>query len=148
MRDHVRILGILNIVMGSFTALAGIAVLVALGGVAGLVAATVRPEDYHNQIVAAPILLIVGLAAAIFFLVLALPSIIGGWGLMRYKPWARVLMIIVSAFHLLHVPLGTALGIYGFWVLFSEEGRRVFEPGRPYITGSNYPVAPVPPNQM
>ena len=148
MRDHIRVLGILNIVMGCFTALIGVAVLFALGGIAGIVASTARPEEYHDQIVVAPILLILGVAIAIFFLLLALPSIIGGWALMKFKPWARIMMIIVSTLHLLHVPLGTALGVYGFWVLFSEEGRRVLESGNAYGTASNYPIAQVPRNQI
>ncbi len=147
MRDHVRILGILNIVMGCLVAAVGVVVLLVMGGIAGFVTVSGTAGDSHDGAMAAPILAAIGLAVAIFFLVLALPSIIGGWGLLHYKPWARILMIIVSAFHLLHVPLGTALGVYGLWVLLSDEGGRVFETGPPnYLSQTaTYPAPPNPP---
>jgi hypothetical protein len=138
MRDHIRIIGILNIVMGCLIALVGIAGLVVLGGIAGFLTASGATGDYGNGAVAAPLLAMIGVGIAVFFLVLALPSILGGWGLLKFKPWARVLMIVVSVFHLFHVPLGTALGIYGLWALLSEEGRLLFEGGR-----QNYVPAPV-----
>jgi hypothetical protein len=49
--------------------------------------------------------------------------------LITFKPWARVLAIILSALHLLNIPFGTALGIYGLWVLLSNEGERCFAAG-------------------
>ena len=60
--------------------------------------------------------------------VLAIPYVIAGAGLMRLKPWARPFGMILSTFGLLNVPLGTALGIYGLWVLMSEEADAVFSP--------------------
>jgi hypothetical protein len=140
MRDHIRILGILNIVMGALTALIGIIVLIALGGAAGIIGAGLT-GDYENGQVAGPILAIVGLCIAVFFLILALPSIIGGWGLMNLKPWARILIIIVSVLHLFNFPFGTALGVYGLWVLLSDEGRRIFEsPAQAYVPPAPYPA--------
>jgi hypothetical protein len=57
-------------------------------------------------------------------------------------------MIIVSVFHLLHIPLGTALGVYGLWVLFSDEARRILETGgQLYIPPVPYPAAPGSPQQ-
>jgi hypothetical protein len=41
-------------------------------------------------------------------------------------------MIIVSGFSLLHFPLGTALGIYGLWVLVNEQTRQLLESGGAY----------------
>ena len=126
MRDHIRILGILNIIMGALTALIGIAALLVLGGVAGAIGSGLS-GDLDNGQVAAPVLAIIGLCIAVFFLILALPSILGGWGLLNFKPWARILIIIVSVLHLLNFPFGTALGVYGLWVLLSDEARRIFE---------------------
>lgn len=131
MRDHIKILGILNIVMGGFTALAGIAVLLFVGGLAGVIAAALRDSlgDSNGGAIAAPVIATIGAGIAGFLLLLAAPSIIGGFGLLHYKPWSRVLMIIVSVFHLLHVPLGTALGVYGLYVLLNEETRQLLESG-------------------
>ncbi len=130
MRDHIKILGILNIVLGSLSALAGLVILVASGTVAGLIAAAINSADGSGTpFIAAPLIAAIGFGIAIFFVVLGLPAIIGGWGLLHYRPWSRILMLIVSAFHLLHVPIGTAIGIYGLWVLTTEEGSRLLQSG-------------------
>ena len=57
----------------------------------------------------------------------ALPLIIAGVGLLSFKPWARILAIIISILNLLQFPFGTALGFYGIWVLFSRDGQALFE---------------------
>lgn len=127
MRDHVRILGILNIVMGGLVALIGIAAFVILGTMGGVIAAWVQTGNYGDSAAAGPIVATIGFCIALFFLLLAAPSILGGWGLLHYKPWARILMIVISALHLFHIPLGTALGVYGLWVLLSSQTQPLFE---------------------
>jgi hypothetical protein len=144
MREHVRILGILNIIMGCLTAAGGIVVLIIMGGAAKLLTLTTSVSD-QDAATAAPIVATVGVIIAIFLLVLAAPSIIGGWGLLNFRPWSRVLTIVLSVFHLFHIPLGTALGVYGLWVLFSDEGRRLLESGgQPF---QPFPAAYPPPMQ-
>src|SRR3954451_6031136 len=123
MRDHIKILGILNIVMGSLTACIGLVAFIILGGLAGAISWSGVSAQDNGAPFAAPILSLIGLGLAAFFVLLGLPSIIGGWGLLRLRPWARVFILVVSGFHLLHVPLGTALGVYGFWVLLSDEAK-------------------------
>jgi hypothetical protein len=145
MREHIRILGILNIIMGGFVALAGVVVLLVMGGIAGVITASGTNDDRFGP---APLLAAIGMGAAIFLLLLAAPSIIGGWGLLKFRPWSRVLMIVVSVFHLLHIPLGTALGVYGLWVLFSDDARRILESGgQAYFAPAPYPAAPAAPQQ-
>lgn len=60
--------------------------------------------------------------------VLAIPHLIAGMGLMRLKPWSRPLGTVLSTFSLLNLPLGTAVGLYGLWVLMSPEADEVFSP--------------------
>lgn len=145
MRDHVRLLGILNIVMGCLVALIGVVIFVILGGAAGAISTQQIPTDTQAAL---PIIALVGVCVGVFFLVLAAPSIIGGWGLLKFRPWARILVIIVSIFHLFSFPFGTALGVYGLWVLLSEEGRRIFEgPAyQGYVPLPPYPAQTPPPN--
>ncbi len=139
MRDHVRILGILNIILSSLGVFGAIAILVIFGGLAGFIGFSGVDRD---QLPAAPILATIGVAIAVFLLVISLPGIIGGWGLLHFKPWARVLMIVISVLNLLHVPFGTALGVYGLWVLLSDEGRRIFETrGQGYFPPPSYPAS-------
>jgi hypothetical protein len=145
MRDHLRIVAILNIIMGAFIALLGCFILLIVGGAATFVGAAVASAgdiDPSHAAFAVPILATIGLAIAIFFFVLSLPCIIGGWGLLRYKSWSRILMIVISVLHLFHVPLGTALGVYGLWVLLSDEGRRILESGGAYVLQPAYPSYP------
>ncbi|MBV9300527.1 MAG: hypothetical protein JOY62_05055 [Acidobacteriaceae bacterium] len=141
MRERVKILGILNIVMGCLGALAGIVVLVVFGGLAGLAGASAGPwRTDQDGVMAAPMLAFIGVGIALFLFVLSAPSIIGGWALMKFKPWARVLMIVISVLHLFHIPLGTALGIYGLWVLLNDETRRLFQSGgQAYVPAPTYP---------
>ena len=123
MRDHVRIVAILHIVFGALGALAGLLILVLLGGIGSLVAAFGHSPDAE---IAAPILTLIGGFVCVLLLVLSVPGIIGGVGLLKYQPWARVLMIVISALDLLNFPFGTALGVYGLWVLLQTETERLF----------------------
>jgi hypothetical protein len=124
MQQHIKILGVLNIVWGAMGAFGGLAMMVVLGvafGIAGSVSHQ-QPEAF----VALPIIAIIGGAISIFLLLMSVPAIIVGIGLICFRPWARVLSIIISALHLLNIPIGTALGIYGLWVLFSQESQQYF----------------------
>jgi hypothetical protein len=47
-------------------------------------------------------------------------------GLARARPWARNLALVLAAFNLLLLPLGTALGLYTAWVLLHEGVREQF----------------------
>ena len=125
MRKHVQLLGILNIVWGSLFVLGALVITVIFGGTVGLIGAVSHEPDAH---VAMPILSLIGGVLVVFLLVLSIPSILTGIGLLRLAPWSRILGIVVSALHLFNVPIGTALGIYGLWVLLSNETVSLFEP--------------------
>jgi len=126
MAQHVRILGILHIVFGGLGVLAAIIVLMIFGGISALVGFSDHSADSATAV---PILGIIGGFVFILVLVLSLPGLIIGIGLMQFKPWARIAGIILSAFDLVSVPpFGTALGIYGLWVLLNGETERMFAP--------------------
>ncbi len=123
MVTHVKVLGILHIVLGALGVLAGLGLLALFGGIAGLVNAT---ADYGDARVAVPILQIIAWAVFGFLFVISLPGIIAGIGLLQFQNWARILTIVLSALDLLNVPIGTALGIYGLWVLLSPGAEQLF----------------------
>ena len=125
MRDHVRILAYLYIFFGALGLLAALAVLFIFGGLAGVVGMA-NPQDAEAVHVAVPILGIIGMLAFVLVLLLSLPSVIAGAGLLKFRPWARLLTIVLSALNLPMVPFGTALGIYGLWVLLQQETERMF----------------------
>jgi hypothetical protein len=64
-----------------------------------------------------------------YIVIFSAAQIIGAVGLLKRKSWSRILMIIVSAFKLLNVPLGTALGIYTIWVLIQDETKGILDAG-------------------
>ena len=125
MRKHVQLLGILNIVWGSLFVFGALILIFIFGGTVGLIGALSHEPDAH---IAMPILSLIGGVLAVFLLLLSIPSILAGIGLLRLAPWSRILGIVVSALHLFNIPLGTALGIYGLWVLLSNETVSLFEP--------------------
>jgi hypothetical protein len=83
----------------------------------------VEPRD---AAIALPIIGLTGMMLVVFLLVLSLPGLIAGIGLLKFRPWARVLAIVVAVINLVHIPFGTIVGIYGLWVLFNKETERLF----------------------
>jgi hypothetical protein len=123
MATHVKVLGALFIALSALGLLVAIFVIFALGLSAGIVGIAADPVDAD---IAQPILALVATAVTTFLLVVSLPGIVVGWGLLKFRPWARILGIVLSALHLINIPIGTALGIYGLWVLFSDETETLF----------------------
>jgi hypothetical protein len=136
-QQHVKILAILNIVWGGLLVVAAVIVFAVMGGVAGLIS-----RDVTGDAQAAPVVGFIGLCVAVFLLVLSAPSIIAGVGLLKFQPWARILTIILSALHLLNIPFGTALGIYGLWVLLNAQTEPLFRQGPPVRLPYTPPPAP------
>lgn len=58
------------------------------------------------------------LACAILLFV---PQLIGGIGLVRGHRWARIVILLLSALLLLVFPIGTLLGGFGFWALLGDR---------------------------
>ena len=123
MESHVKTLAILHIVFGGLGLLLAVGMLLLFGGIAGLTGIADSSGDAHFTI---PIIGGIGLLIFCVLLVLSLPGIIAGFGLLNFQPWARILTIVLSVLDLFHVPFGTALGVYGLWVLLSQDTERLF----------------------
>ena len=124
MEQHVKVLAAFHIVFGALGLIAALGILIVFGGAAG--AAGYAAANEPDAWIAVPILSIVGSILMLIALTLSVPGIVAGWGLLQYKPWARLLMIVLSALHLINVPFGTLLAIYGFWVLLTRETEVLF----------------------
>ena len=116
MRQHVPLLGWCFIVYHTIVALVGIGIGAIVSG-----AGAISGEREAMFVTGA-----VGLAIAVFLIVIALPGIITGFGLLKFRPWARILGIIIGALHLLSFPFGTALGVFALIVLLNNEAPAVF----------------------
>jgi hypothetical protein len=119
MAQHIKILGVLHIVFGCLGVLIGLGVMAFMGGL-GMVAG--RDGDPE----AGPIMALIGGVAMVVLLVISVPGIIGGFGLINRKSWARILIIVISCLELFSFPFGTALGVYGLWVLLNKETPPLF----------------------
>lgn len=117
MEKHIQILGVLYIVVSVMGLMTGIIALIVLAGVG---AASGDPG-------ALAFLSGLGLIIALFMGVLSLPGLLGGYGLIRRYPWSRLLVTILNVLNLFNFPLGTALGIYGLWVLAQQESAAILE---------------------
>lgn len=123
MSTHVRVLAWLNIAMGFLGV--GLALLVFAGGtILPAIIQTVAPDE--ADIPLALVQLIVTVITGVI-LTLSLPCLVLGFGLYNFRPWARVLGLVLAALNLLNVPLGTALSLYAFWVLLKPETEAIFK---------------------
>jgi hypothetical protein len=116
MKQHVTVVGVLHIGLSILGLLAAAIVLVVLVGTGILV------EDRQ----AMTILTSVGCGVSALLVVLFLPGIVGGIGLLKWRPWARILVMILAVVDLFNVPIGTAIGVYTMWVLTHEETIELF----------------------
>jgi hypothetical protein len=123
MDTHVKVLGVLYLALSAFGVLAALFLLLATGVASGIMAST---ANAHDAAISLPIIGLAGTALATFLLLLALPGLIAGVGLLKYQPWARILAIVLSVINLIHIPLGTIVGIYGLWVLLNRDTEPLF----------------------
>lgn len=123
MNTHVKVLGVLFIALSALGVLAAVFLMIAFGGAAGIVGAAAEPED---AAIALPIIGLTGTALVVMLLVVSLPGVVTGFGLLKFQPWARIVGIVLAIIQLVHIPLGTLFGIYALWVLLNKDTERLF----------------------
>jgi hypothetical protein len=64
----------------------------------------------------------------VWIILVSVPGIVGGIWLLKHKPWARYMVLVLSVLALLNIPLGIAVGIYSIWVLVQDETAKLFGP--------------------
>jgi hypothetical protein len=107
MGKHVRILGWLHIVLGVIDLLIGMA---AFGIISGVGVLSGDPGAFG-------IMALIGSFAGAFMLIMALPNLLCGLGLLRnWGGWVIILAVILGIFNMLKFPFGTAIAGYTFWI--------------------------------
>lgn len=131
MEKHIKLVAVLNIVYRC-TIIIGSIVLFVLAGMFGHLVeflerrGELNPDEIPRELLdLIPILLVV---IGVIIALVSIVTIIGAIGVMKRQEWGRITLIVISFFNLLHVPLGTALGVYTLWVLFNDEIVRIFNP--------------------
>lgn len=126
MRKHVTFVGALHIGLAILGLIGALLVFLAIN----FAQSFVEGEDIPVRVLTAVKVFLPGLIA-----VVSLLSIIGGIGLLSYRQWARILIIVMSAINCLNVPIGTAKGVYSIWALLQDETIRLFKGENPYEEG-------------
>jgi hypothetical protein len=126
--EHLHLLAIFWIVMGCllFVPVPIMAVIATvarnvLANIAGNMQAEGVPAIFN---LAAPL---VFLTIAFFIGIIAITTFVTGWGLLKVRPWGRILAIVMAFLALLHPPFGTALGIYTLYVLLPSDAGAEYE---------------------
>jgi hypothetical protein len=119
MQQHVTILGALYIAFSVYGVLAAVIIFLVLTG-GGLISG-------DSQAIA--ITSFIGAAISFFLIIISVPGIIGGIGLLKRKEWARILVLVLGCINLINIPFGTILGIYTIWMLTKPEMAQLFQQG-------------------
>lgn len=126
--EHLHLLAIFWIVMGCILFVPAPIMLVlatVARGVLANIAANMQAEGLPAVMnVIAPI---VFLTIAFFIGLIALATLATGWGLLKVRPWGRILAIVMAFLALLHPPFGTALGIYTLYVLLPSDAGAEYD---------------------
>ena len=117
--DQLKLVGWLNIANGAIALLMAAVIATVLGGV-GILSGEVEVFAMLSGI---------GGLIALFIGLLSVPSILGGWGILHRKPWARILVLILGFLNLFSFPIGTLIGGFSVYVLLKDEAKRLFEGG-------------------
>ncbi len=117
MQKHLQLLGIIYIV---YHAIGLIFAWLIWGVLSGIGMMSGDPQ-------AAGILTRVGTGIAMLLFTLSAPGVVGGIGILKGWWWSRYLVLLLGFLNLIHIPLGTVLGIYTFWVLMQDESIEYFE---------------------
>ena len=117
MKSHLTVVAALCIGFGALGVFMALVVFVAVVG-GGIISGD--PE-------AMSITAIVGTSIAGFLILVSVPDIIAGIGLLKRKSWARILALILACLDLILIPIGTIIGAYCIWVLVHDDTVKLFE---------------------
>jgi hypothetical protein len=120
MKAHLNAVGLIYVVIGTF--FTTLDVVVSLGGL--LFAPWFNGAPLWKPDEAVAVFAVVSGISEVF-LAIGIPSLIAGIGLLNRKAWARVPAIIVAILAVTSFPIGTAAGLYAFWVLTHKETEQL-----------------------
>jgi hypothetical protein len=120
MKAHLNVVGVIDVVVGVVFMLLGVLVAAAVVLFSPFISDSAFWQQEEGVVAFALWLLVSGL-----FIVIGIPSLIAGIGLLKQKRWARTLGMIVAVLALASFPVGTAAGIYTLWVLTQKETEQL-----------------------
>ena len=127
MTRHIDLLAVFYQLWGALALIAGTAILVLAAGALAIVTSTERAALGSDMGA--------NLTVVLYFVFAAGALAWGGiqlWtgvALREHKARSRLVCLALAVLNLFFLPVGTVLAVYTFWVLLSNETRRLFEPG-------------------
>ena len=126
MVTHVKVIAVLFLVFGALGLIGAFFSGLIFGWLVGLVGLSGEPDAATG----AAALGFIGTFLTVLFVVLSLPQIVCGIFLLKFRPWARVLAIVLAILSLIHIPFGTIFGVYALVILFHKDTEVLFAAGR------------------
>ena len=118
---HVPILGWLHVAAGALFVVMGLFVFTFFTGI-GVAS---------GEAEAVRILGIIGFSIGALLVVLGVPGLAAGYGLLHRKPWARMTALVLGILNLVNIPIGTVMGVYTLWVLLDDRAADYFVEAEP-----------------
>jgi hypothetical protein len=122
MATHVKVVGVIFIVLGGLWILGALFSTVVLS----VIASIISTSDDPNAGVGVAVLGLTGATLSMILLAFGIPQVLCGWGLLSFRPWARIVAIILAAISLTYPPIGTLFGIYALVILFRKDTEALF----------------------
>ena len=117
MKKHVTLVAALQIGFSTLGILAAVIVFFVFSFVGSFINETEIPLK---------LLKFLGAFLPIVILCGSLLGLTGGIGLLNFRKWARILVLVVAALGCLSFPIGTLKGVYSIWVLMQDETLKLF----------------------
>jgi len=130
MEKHIQVVGILNITYRALLVFASFLLFAIAAFFGRFMSMLMRMGQLDARDVPYELLDIIPVVLVIIAVAMFVVSVVGivaGIGVLKRRPWGRVLMLVISFLNLLRVPVGTALGAYSIWVLLNDETIRLFK---------------------
>ena len=135
-KEHNRLVGIFLMAHGGIQALVMIFIAIIYGVMGAAFAIGGRAEEKFIGVIFIAMIAVL----SIFVIFFSGSQILGGYKLFKEKGNARTWGIIGSVVSCLFFPIGTAVGVYGLWFLFGDQGKQFYlgGPSRPAIEANSY----------
>ena len=140
-KDHNKLLGIFHLIQGGLQAFGGLVITVIYGIIGVMFSANARRPDEEFM---GTMFIVLAFVIGPLVLLFAGINLTAGYKMVKEKAGARSWGIAASILCLLSFPLGTALGVYGLWFLFGDEGKNHYLGNNNYVPQQAFP--PPPPN--
>src|SRR5947209_14203994 len=114
-QDHNKVIGIMHLIWGGFNALTLLILVPFFLLFMGIIGSAPDAPAGLGIIFG-----VFGVFMAFLALLVGVPPVVAGYGMLKRKSWARVWGIISSCLCALSFPFGTALCVYTFWFMFGQ----------------------------